>query len=218
MIHIPNLSPRYQPLPNLSENEFKSLKKDIEQNGLLCPIIEDEMGNILDGHQRKRALIELRIEKYPTRVLYGLNDLEKWFFALSTNLKRRHLTTAQKRKLIEDELKRHPEIANTPRNPFVEIDRIISTTSSFDAFNSKTSHLVNTASKAALFLGTTFAAKINRAVVSNELGKSLGRLLDTYVTVRGCPHKQLRRSPRCGTLLYMLSTSSKNSTSSSRCS
>ena len=108
----PTRNAKYQPFPDLPPKEFASLKADIEVNGLLCPVIEDEKGNTLDGHQRKRALAELGIVKFPTRVLSGLSDIEKWFFALSTNVKRRHLNTSQKRKLIEEELKRHPEIAN----------------------------------------------------------------------------------------------------------
>ena len=107
-----NGKPKYQPLPDLPPDQFEILKQDIAENGLHYPVIEDEKGNVLDGHQRQRALRELGIKNYPTKVIAGLSEEQKWHYALSVNVKRRHLTTAQKRTLVEQELKRTPDIAN----------------------------------------------------------------------------------------------------------
>ncbi|NQU20332.1 MAG: ParB N-terminal domain-containing protein [Candidatus Nealsonbacteria bacterium] len=107
-----NDKPKYQPLPDLPPDEFEALKADIDENGLQYPIIEDELGNCLDGHQRKRALKELGIKNYSVKVIAGLSEEQKWHYSISVNLKRRQLTTPQKRTLIENELKRSPEIAN----------------------------------------------------------------------------------------------------------
>ena len=104
--------PRYQPLPDLSPDEFEILKSDIAENGLQYPVIQDEFGATLDGHQRERVLTELGRKNYPVKVIGGLTEEEKWHYALALNVKRRQLTTAQKRQLIEQELKRTPDIAN----------------------------------------------------------------------------------------------------------
>ncbi|MHB0959277.1 MAG: DNA methyltransferase [Pirellulaceae bacterium] len=104
--------PKYQPLPDLPPDEYEALKRDIAENGLQYPLIEDEQGNTLDGHQRKRALTELGVKNYPVKVVAGLREEEKWHYALSVNVKRRNLTTAQKRQLIEQELRRTADLAN----------------------------------------------------------------------------------------------------------
>ena len=107
-----NGKPKYQPMPDLPIDEFEILKTDIAKNGLQYPVIQDEVGATLDGHQRERALADLKIKNYPVKVIGGLSEEDKWQYALSVNVKRRHLTTAQKRQLIEQELRRTPNLAN----------------------------------------------------------------------------------------------------------
>jgi len=104
--------PKYQPLPDLSPEEFDILKSDIAEHGIQIPVIQDEHGQTLDGHQRERAARELGRKNYPVKVMAGLTEEQKWQYALSVNVKRRHLSTAQKRALIEQELKRMPDISN----------------------------------------------------------------------------------------------------------
>jgi ParB-like chromosome segregation protein Spo0J len=104
--------PKYQPMPDLSPDEFEVLKHDVAENGIQIPVIQDEHGQTLDGHQRERAARELGQKNYPVKVIAGLTDEQKWQFALSVNVKRRHLSTAQKRTLIEQELRRLPDISN----------------------------------------------------------------------------------------------------------
>ena len=40
-----NGKPKYQPLPDLSPDQFEILKQDIAENGLQYPIIEDDKGS-----------------------------------------------------------------------------------------------------------------------------------------------------------------------------
>jgi len=103
---------KYQVLPDLPPDEYAALKADIDEHGIQYHVIQDELGNTIDGHQRERIAEELGITKYPVKVLSGLTDEEKWHLALSLNIKRRHLTTKQKQTLIEQELKRTPDIAS----------------------------------------------------------------------------------------------------------
>jgi hypothetical protein len=66
-----NGKPKYQPLPDLSPDEFAVRKADIAENGLQYPVIQGENGNILDGHQRERAERELGNENYPVKIVAG---------------------------------------------------------------------------------------------------------------------------------------------------
>jgi hypothetical protein len=104
--------PPYQPLPDLSPEEFESLKTDIAENGIRVAVVQDEKGNTLDGHQRERAALEIGLKNFPVTVIAGLSEEKKWEYALSVNIKRRHLTALQKRTLIEQELTRTPSKAN----------------------------------------------------------------------------------------------------------
>ena len=117
-----NGKPRYQPLPDLPPEEYESLKADIAERGIQYHLIQDEFGNTLDGHQRERIAEELGIKRYPIKVLAGLTEQEKWHLALTLNIKRRHLTTAQKQALIEQELKRTPDITNNWMAEILAVD------------------------------------------------------------------------------------------------
>jgi site-specific DNA-methyltransferase (adenine-specific) len=113
---------KYQVLPDLPPEEFVALKADIAEHGIQYHLIQDEEGNTLDGHQRERIAEELGITKYPVKVLSGLTEEEKWHLALSLNVKRRHLTTKQKQALVEQELKRTPDLANNWLAEIVGVD------------------------------------------------------------------------------------------------
>jgi hypothetical protein len=106
-----NGRPKYQPLPDLPDDEYEVLKADIAEKGVLYAVLQDEYGDTIDGHQRERAADELGI-KYPIAVLPGLSEEDKWHLAISLNVKRRHLTRPQMRQLVEQEIKRTPDLAN----------------------------------------------------------------------------------------------------------
>ena len=107
-----NGRPKYQLLPDLPPDEFQTLKADIADKGVLYAVLQDEYGQTLDGHQRERAANELGIKNYPITVIPGLTEEQKRHLVYSLNVKRRHLSRAQMRALIEQELKRTPDIAN----------------------------------------------------------------------------------------------------------
>lgn len=85
----------YQLLPPLSPEDLDRLRESIRERGIEVPIIVDEDGNIIDGHNRKRIADELGV---PCRqeVRSGLADHEKRILAAELNSARRQLTDAQK--------------------------------------------------------------------------------------------------------------------------
>lgn len=87
----------YQVLDPLSDDEYESLKRDIESNGVEIPIAIDEDGHIIDGHHRVKACDELGITDYPTKEYTGLTDEEKRRLAWKLNMQRRHLSNGSKR-------------------------------------------------------------------------------------------------------------------------
>ena len=89
------LNPEYDKLlPKMSEEEFAELKASIQTEGQHYPIIVNEDLEVLDGHHRFRACIELGIE--PDFEVRKFDDklLEKKF-VIEANLRRRHLNNFQ---------------------------------------------------------------------------------------------------------------------------
>ena len=64
-------------LPDLAPWEYESLKASIRRYGVILPVVKDEHGITIDGHQRERACRELGIENYPVLTLSGLTEEEK---------------------------------------------------------------------------------------------------------------------------------------------
>jgi ParB-like chromosome segregation protein Spo0J len=90
-----HINPDYDKmLPRMSEEEFEELKKSIESEGQHYPIIVNENLEILDGHHRYRACIDLDID--PDFEVKQFDDklLEKKF-VIEANLRRRHLNNFQ---------------------------------------------------------------------------------------------------------------------------
>jgi ParB-like chromosome segregation protein Spo0J len=89
------LNPTYDKLlPRMSEEELAQLKASIQSEGQHYPIIVNEDLEVLDGHHRFRACIELGIE--PDFEVRKFDDklLEKKF-VIEANLRRRHLNNFQ---------------------------------------------------------------------------------------------------------------------------
>jgi len=101
----------YQVMPDLSLEDFSALKADIDARGVLVPVEYDEADNILDGHHRVRACLELGIE-WPRFVRKGMTEAEKRTHARQLNLARRHLNQSQKRDLIGEQLVETPAKSN----------------------------------------------------------------------------------------------------------
>jgi len=99
-------------MPDMTPEQFKALKNDIAERGVLTPIDLDEHGIILDGHHRVRACQELGITEYPTIIRSGLSEKEKRLFARKSNMMRRHLSRKQIRELIRTQLIDTPQWAD----------------------------------------------------------------------------------------------------------
>lgn len=85
--------------PMLPPGEFEQLKQSIAQFGLLEPITLLD-GKILDGRNRYQACLELGIE--PSFREYTPNEHAPLDFVVAVNMRRRHLTDAQKAQIIID--------------------------------------------------------------------------------------------------------------------
>lgn len=80
-------------LPEMGDDDYQSLKLDIETHGLLCPI-ELHEGLVLDGRHRFRACQELGIE--PVVIDVDLDGMTPAEYVWSLNGARRHLTPSQR--------------------------------------------------------------------------------------------------------------------------
>jgi ParB-like chromosome segregation protein Spo0J len=92
---ILQINPDYEKLlPKMSDQEYDELKRSIQEEGQHYPIVTNENLQILDGHHRFRACIELDVE--PDFEVRKFEDklLEKKF-VIESNLVRRHLNNFQ---------------------------------------------------------------------------------------------------------------------------
>ncbi len=81
-------------LPKMTDEEFSQLKQSIKEEGQHYPIIANEDLEVLDGHHRFRACIELGIE--PDFEVRKFEDkLVEKKFVIEANLRRRHLNNFQ---------------------------------------------------------------------------------------------------------------------------
>ena len=94
---------KYQAFPDLTNEEYESLKSSILEHGVLVPVIVSEDDEIIDGHHRVRIAKELGVE-YTTEIRSGLTDQEKYELSMKLNFARRHLTLKQKQEIIKKQL------------------------------------------------------------------------------------------------------------------
>jgi len=102
----------YQVMPELTAEEYQSLKDDIAERGVMIPIEYDESGNVLDGYHRSKVCAELGITEYPRVIRLGMTETQKRTHARKLNMARRHLTQEQKRGLIREQLADTPEVSD----------------------------------------------------------------------------------------------------------
>lgn len=113
---------KYQLLPDHTGDDYAALKADIKARGPQVPVEYDEAGNILDGHHRVKACMELGITDWPRVVRAGLTEEQKRVHVRQLNLARRHLNHAQKRDLIAAQLKDTPEKSNRQIAAGLQVD------------------------------------------------------------------------------------------------
>lgn len=107
MTSIPSKLDTFQPMPDLAEEQYAALREDIQANGVIVPIVVDQHGRTLDGHNRQRIAAELAIE-CPSEIRKVENDDEAMGLALTLNCARRHLTREQVREVVRREIERCP--------------------------------------------------------------------------------------------------------------
>ncbi|MCL2642122.1 MAG: ParB N-terminal domain-containing protein [Candidatus Bathyarchaeota archaeon] len=89
------LNPQYEKmLPVMTLEEFEQLRESIRTEGQHYPIIVSEDLEVLDGHHRFRACLELEIEP-DFEVKHFENKLLEKKFVIEANLRRRHLNNFQ---------------------------------------------------------------------------------------------------------------------------
>jgi ParB-like chromosome segregation protein Spo0J len=90
-----HLNPQYEKmLPTMSQEEFEQLKESIRTEGQHYPIIVSEDLEVLDGHHRFRACLELDIDP-DFEVKHFEDKLLEKKFVIEANLRRRHLNNFQ---------------------------------------------------------------------------------------------------------------------------
>lgn len=98
----------FQPMPELTEDQYDALRDDIAKNGVIVPIVLDQRGRLLDGHNRRKIAAELGIE-CPSEVRQVADDDAAMALAVTLNCARRHLSREQVRQVIRGEIERRPD-------------------------------------------------------------------------------------------------------------
>lgn len=98
-------------MPVQTPEAIATLREDIREHGVQVPVVIDQHGRILDGNNRAAIATELGID-YPTETVHVADDDEAEDRAIALNLKRRTISQAQMRKLIQDQIDRHPDMSD----------------------------------------------------------------------------------------------------------
>jgi len=89
------------PYTLLPEDDYFRLKKDIDERGIIDPLIADSELMLITGHNRLRIALELGLAEIPVRrLLSEVSRKEKEKMMLLDNLLRRQLSPEEKRNLI----------------------------------------------------------------------------------------------------------------------
>jgi site-specific DNA-methyltransferase (adenine-specific) len=84
-------------LPSLSEEDYNTLKADIEKRGIQVPLDVDKNSFVIyDGHHRRKIAIELGLEKVPCCLRTFKNKPEAKEFVILINLARRQMDVREK--------------------------------------------------------------------------------------------------------------------------
>jgi len=151
--------------PMLGSEELEELRADIEQNGLVEPLVLYEE-KILDGRNRATACAMLGIE--PPTVEYTGNDPVA--YVVSKNLKRRHLTASQ-RAMIADEVANMRQGERTDLEPSQKFGKVSQT----DA--AKQFHVSHTSVEQAHKVRTEAIPEVTEAVKAGKVPVSVAATL-----------------------------------------
>ena len=112
------MTERWQLLPPLGADEFAGLKSSIAEVGVLVPVVYDaETSELIEGHNRMRAVSELRAEGVkvpnpPREIRRFADDTERISFVVAANVQRRKLSASQRRDLVAEALRRLPSVSD----------------------------------------------------------------------------------------------------------
>jgi ParB-like chromosome segregation protein Spo0J len=94
-------TPYSDAMPPLSPREFNELVESIKANGVLVPILVDENGVVIDGHQRRAASQAAGVTPPTTTLdLTGKSDDERRAIAIAVNAIRRQMSVEQRRQAV----------------------------------------------------------------------------------------------------------------------
>jgi hypothetical protein len=111
--------PAAELFPLMSADELKALGEDIKKNGLRSPASLQLDGDgtpvLLDGRNRldALALLDEEITLDNSSIFDTIpSDIDPYAYVISVNIRRRHLTTAEKIKLVEDVIRLNPQMSS----------------------------------------------------------------------------------------------------------
>ena len=86
---------------DLAGEEFEDLKASIRDHGIIEPVVINQHGVIICGHQRVRACVELGIADVPVVVREVATDEEHETLLIEENLRRRQLLPSESFKAVK---------------------------------------------------------------------------------------------------------------------
>jgi hypothetical protein len=85
LVRTESLTPSPRNARTHSKKQIRQLCNSILQFGWTYPILADEEGNVIAGHGRYLAALELRLKEVPVAVLTGLSHVQRRALALADN-------------------------------------------------------------------------------------------------------------------------------------
>jgi 16S rRNA G966 N2-methylase RsmD len=79
-------------VPPITDEEYQNLKRDINESGVMVPVITDENRGIIDGFNRLTVASELNLKTVPIQIHPSLSKQEKKELAIRLNAVRRQLS------------------------------------------------------------------------------------------------------------------------------
>jgi ParB-like chromosome segregation protein Spo0J len=115
-------------LPELNEDQLKALAVDIAEHGQLEPIKLTPDGQLIDGRNRLDAMGMLGVKLLTAKGTFSktiktvTEEGDPYVVAMSANVRRRHLTLGQRKRVAEMLLKEKPERSNRVTGKLAGID------------------------------------------------------------------------------------------------
>jgi ParB-like chromosome segregation protein Spo0J len=112
----------YQLMPALTTEEYEALKASVAENGPDSVVVFDQDGNVIDGHHRLGAYLELGITEFPYQVKHYADEASRRADVRRRNAVRRQLSNYQKRMICKDQMRETPERSDREIGSIVGMD------------------------------------------------------------------------------------------------